>query len=164
MYEDLAEAVTGSVSEIFLAFLEMEVSNGPFFPKPDYEPYEPPTSEVVATVKFDGDLVGGVHLSAPLYVALALAGGFAGMELESMDADAADSFGELGNMVAGGVQGRLMEHGGEINLSPPILVVDAEYEGDFNNISHSLRQYFRVPAGPFYVECFFDRNPMQRND
>ncbi len=160
MYEDLAEAVVESVSEIFLAFLEMEVTPGPHFPKPDYESYEPPASEVVATVLFDGDLVGGIHLSSPLYVALSLAGGFAGMELDNLEGDGADSFGELGNMVAGGVQGRL-EKAGEINLSPPVINEGGKFEGmAFDHVSHSLRQYFRVPAGPFYVECFFDSNPM----
>ncbi|OSM05017.1 chemotaxis protein CheX [Magnetofaba australis] len=155
MQNEISKAIVDSVHDIFLAFLSLEVSPGPAIAKPEFEPYTPPESEATATVGFSGGLKGGIHLSCPMYVALALAASFSGEEYTEMDAEASDGFGELANMVAGGLQSRLSEKHGEINLTPPNVIRGSNFAMSYNRSLNSIKQYFRIEHGPFFVECFY---------
>jgi len=108
-------------------------------------------------VGYHGAFDGGMHLAAPEYVACKLSGAFAGIELESMNPEASDAFGELANLVAGGVQTRLMEsHGfGEITLTPPTVSTNGEVNGIYREDLLSVQQYFKFAGGLMFAECFF---------
>nr|CRH05874.1 Conserved putative protein of unknown function [Candidatus Magnetococcus massalia] len=159
--EDVSAAIVESVHEIYLAFLSLEVKPGPVITKPDTEPYQPPESEATALVGLSGGLKGGVHLSCPMHVALALAGSFAMEEYETLEGEGADGFGEICNMVAGGMQSRLADKFGEINLTPPTVITGTNYAMQYSTKLASMKQYFMIEHGPFFVECFFENLNMQ---
>ncbi|HIJ85248.1 MAG: putative chemotaxis protein CheX [Magnetococcales bacterium] len=153
----LAGLIVESVAEIFSAYLFLDASPGPVKVSPVGEVYSPPKTEVLAMVGYHGAFDGGMHLAAPEYVACKLSGAFAGIELESMNPEASDAFGELANLVAGGVQTRLMEsHGfGEITLTPPTVSTNGEVNGIYREDLLSVQQYFKFAGGLMFAECFF---------
>lgn len=153
----LAGLIVESVQEIFSAYLFMEAVPGPVRMGKSGDTYAPPQTEILAMVGYSGALVGGMHLASPEYVACKLSGAFAGMELDTLDNDARDAFGELANLVAGGVQTRLMEgHGfGEITLTPPTVAINGEPELNYRDDLESVQQYFKFAGGLMFAECFF---------
>nr|CRH05776.1 Putative protein with type IV pilus assembly PilZ domain and CheC-like family domain [Candidatus Magnetococcus massalia] len=156
MKEELNDYITDSVNDIFLAFLSEGVSTGPSVITNALESYDLPDAEATAVVNFNGAFNGGVHFSAPLYVALNFATTFAGEPVEKInDPIAVDAFGELANMIAGGVQTRLSVEFENINLTPPTVVFGQNYGIIYQSNLHSVKQYFKADIGPFFVECFF---------
>ncbi|MBF0134914.1 MAG: chemotaxis protein CheX [Magnetococcus sp. DMHC-1] len=155
MHDQLAQAIREAVHEFFLAFLSLEVQPGPTFRKPAFEFYTPPQADVTGVVRLSGALNGGVHLSAPMHVALAMSSSFAGEPIENMTDEAKDAFGELTNLVAGGLQSRLADTLGEITLTPPLVVFGDQYIMPVKVNFSSVKTYFRIDDGPFFVECFF---------
>ncbi|MBF0416491.1 MAG: chemotaxis protein CheX [Magnetococcales bacterium] len=153
----LAGLIVEAVQEIFSAYLFMEAQPGPVKVGQSGDTYGMPKTEVLAMVGYSGALQGGMHLAAPEYVACKLSGAFAGMEMETLDNDARDAFGELANLVAGGVQTRLMEsHGfGEITLTPPTVAINGEPELNYRDDLESVQQYFKFAGGLMFAECFF---------
>ncbi|MBF0154128.1 MAG: chemotaxis protein CheX [Magnetococcales bacterium] len=155
VHDQLAQAIREAVHEFFLAFLSLEVQPGPTFRKPAFEPYVPPQADVTGVVRLSGALDGGIHLSAPMHVALAMSSSFADEPMEAMAEEARDAFGELTNLVAGGVQSRLADTLGEITLTPPFVVFGDQYTMAVKANFSSVKTYFRIEGGPFFVECFF---------
>ncbi|MBF0422298.1 MAG: chemotaxis protein CheX [Magnetococcales bacterium] len=153
----VAGLIVESVQEIFSAYLFMDAQPGPVRMSPGGEIYRPPNTEVLAMVGYSGSLMGGMHLAAPDYVACKLSGAFAGIELETLDADGSDAFGELANLVAGGVQTRLMEaHGfGEITLTPPTVSIQGQMDFVYRDDLEYVQQYFKFAGGLMFAECFF---------
>ena len=154
MNEALADAIVESVHDIFLAFLSIEVFPGPSIEKPAFDPYEPPRTEVTALVGFSGFIRGGIHLSCPLHVALILAGTLAETPFDSMGEEASDAVGELANMIAGGLQTRFDDYG-DICLTPPAVICGTHFGMRYDKNLASIKQYFKVDSGPFFVECFY---------
>ena len=155
--ETLSATIVESVQDVFQAFLFLDASPGPCKIAAEGKPYSSPKSEVTAVIEYGEGLEGGVHLSSPLYVACQLAGALAGMELETLDDEGRDAFGELANMVAGGIQTRLMEDSGfaDISLTPPIVVTGDQTAMEYLPDFQSVKQYFKFAGGLFFVECFF---------
>lgn len=155
MKHELAGLIKEAVHDVFLAYLVMEVAPGPMVIKKEEDVYRPPTSEVTVVINFSGGIHGGIHLAAPLHMALEMASAFAGETYENIAGDAGDGFGELANMVAGGVQTRLGNRFGNINLTPPTLITGSDYHMQYKRNFDSVKQYFKCDSGPFFVEFFF---------
>ncbi|MBF0110611.1 MAG: chemotaxis protein CheX [Magnetococcales bacterium] len=155
--ELLAHDIRISVQEVFRAYLSMDAQPGPVRIKPRGQPYVPPDTEILAVVGYGGGIKGGIHLASPVHVACTLSGAFAGMELETMDDTARDAFGELANMVAGGVQSRLMDQHGfdEIVLTPPMVFSGIHHGMTYKKDFSSVRHYFKFAGGLFFLECFY---------
>ncbi|MBF0147613.1 MAG: chemotaxis protein CheX [Magnetococcales bacterium] len=153
----LAGLIVESVQEIFSAYLFIDAVPGPVKISALGEVYIPPKTEVLAMVSYHGAFDGGMHLASPEYVACKLSGVFAGVELETLNAEACDAFGELANLIAGGVQTRLMEHHGlgEITLTPPTVSVNGQVNGIYREDLLSVQQYFKFAGGLMFAECFF---------
>lgn len=152
--EHLSDAMIESVHDIFLAFLSLEVFPGPSIEKPDDTPYEPPKTDMTALIGFSGAVRGGIHLACPQHVALTLAGSLSGTSFDTVCPDSNDALGELANMIAGGVQTRLASLG-EIQLTPPAIISGSNVDLSYQKNLSSVKQYFKLDAGPFFVECFF---------
>ncbi|MBF0108277.1 MAG: chemotaxis protein CheX [Magnetococcales bacterium] len=154
---ELAGLIVESVQEIFSAYLFIEATPGPVKTSVPGEIYIPPKTEVLAMVSYHGAFDGGMHLASPEYVACKLSGAFAGVELETMNAEGCDAFGELANLIAGGVQTRLMEHHGfaEITLTPPTVSTQGQINGIYREDLSSVQQYFKFAGGLMFAECFF---------
>ncbi|MBF0439869.1 MAG: chemotaxis protein CheX [Magnetococcales bacterium] len=155
MKMEFAGLIKESVLEVFAAYLVMEVGAGPTVAKKEEDLYRPPSSEVTIIINFSGGIHGGIHLAAPLYVALELASAFSGETYTAICGEAGDGFGELANMVAGGVQTRIGNRYGNINLTPPTMIAGTDYKMQYKSNFDSVKQYFQCDAGPFFVEFFF---------
>ncbi|MBF0128089.1 MAG: chemotaxis protein CheX [Magnetococcales bacterium] len=155
MKQDFAGAMKDAVHEVFSAYLVMEIEDGPTVAKREDDAYRPPSSEVTVVINFSGGIHGGIHLAAPLHAALEMAASFSGEHYDTIVGEAGDGFGELANMVAGGVQTRLGNRFGNINLTPPTLITGTDYKMQYKSNFDSVKQYFKCEAGPFFVEFFF---------
>ena len=153
---DFADLIKEAVHDVFMAFLSLETKAGPMIVKPEDDIYKPPETEVTVIINFSGGIHGGVHLASPLHLALKLAAAFSGEdEYETIFGEAGDGFGELGNMIAGGVQTKLSDRFGNINLTPPTIISGNDYRMQYKANFDSVKQYFKSGVGPFYVEFFF---------
>lgn len=156
---ELGEHIIESVKEIFIAFLSIDVVPGPYIERHDFDSYKPPETEVTGIVLFSGALDGGIHLASPLHFAIKAAGAMldeAGLELEQEQDDMVwDAFGEITNQIAGGVQTRISDEFQGINLTAPNVISGANFQINYSKNLSSVRQFFRTPFGPFFVECFF---------
>lgn len=153
--KEFAILMQEAVHDVFLAFLDMETSPGPMICKKEDDLYKPPETEVTVVINFSGGIHGGVHLASPLHLSLQLAGAFSGEEYDSLIGEAGDGFGELGNMIAGGLQTKLSDRFGEINLTPPTIISGKDYRMQYKANFDNVKQYFKSDVGPFYVEFFF---------
>ncbi|MBF0461478.1 MAG: chemotaxis protein CheX [Magnetococcales bacterium] len=154
MKKEFASLIKEAVHDVFLTFLDTEVIPGPMIAKKEDDTYRPPETEVTVIINFSGGINGGVHLASPLHLSLKLASLFSGEEYDTLLGEAGDGFGELGNMIAGGLQTRL-ERFGEINLTPPTIISGTDYHMQYKTNFDSIKQYFKCPEGPFYIEFFF---------
>lgn len=153
---EFADMIKESVHDVFLAFLSIETKPGPMITKKEDDIYKPPETEVTVIVNFSGGIHGGVHLASPLHLALKLASSFSGEEAyDTLFGEAGDGFGELGNMIAGGVQTKLSDRFGEINLTPPTIIYGTDYTLQYKANFDSVKQYFKSDFGPFFIEFFF---------
>lgn len=152
---DLAEVIQDAINETVAAFFisDVGIQVGPAITKPEDQPYKPPQADVTAIVGFSGLMEGGVHLSAPLHAAIGLASAFSGEPLESFDEIAKDAIGELANIVAGAVKGRISD--AKIHLTPPQVVTGKNHEISYTKTLSSTKCYFMTTNGPFFVEVFY---------
>ncbi|MBF0422534.1 MAG: chemotaxis protein CheX [Magnetococcales bacterium] len=104
---------------------------------------------------FNGSVFGNVILMAGLPLARGLIAKL--LEQKNSDVDLPhiiDGFGELCNMIAGGVQCGLAEEYENISLIPPVIFV-----GDHCNYNsaqlYSVKTHFQCNDGYFIVECLF---------
>lgn len=155
----LGEHITDSVKEIFIAFLSMDVTAGPYVERPDFNDYQPPDTEVTAIIMFSGAIEGGVHLASPLHFAIQAAAAMLGEDSLEFDKEQEDmvwdAVGEIANQVAGGIQTRISGGFDEINLSSPNVITGPNFCVNYSKKLTSVRQFFKSPIGPFYIECFF---------
>ncbi|MBF0180056.1 MAG: chemotaxis protein CheX [Magnetococcales bacterium] len=162
MKQEFVSLMKDAVQEVFTAYLVMEIETGPTVFKKDEDLYRPPSAEVTVIINFSGGIHGGVHLSAPLHSAMEMAASFSGEVYEQIIGEAGDGFGELGNMIAGGLQTRLGNRFGNINLTPPTLITGTDYKMQYKSNFDSVKQYFKCDAGPFFVEFFYYIDPKHR--
>lgn len=155
----LEEYITDSVKDVFIAFLSIDVTPGPYVERPEFDNYEPPDTDVTGIVLFNGALEGGVHVACPLHFSVKAAGamlGEAGLELaDTQPEEVWDAFGEITNQIAGGVQTRMLSSFDDIHLTPPNVVVGPNLRINYSKNFSSVRKFFKTPFGPFFVECFF---------
>jgi chemotaxis protein CheX len=119
----------------------------------DGDRYEAMDADFTAFVGFNGDIKGGMSLAAPVNVTLKLASALAGEELLKFDDMASDAFGELANIIAGAVKGKLSEGDlYKINLTQPIVTKGNDHK--YNTSMNSTKQFFTVGSAPFFVEVF----------
>ncbi|MBF0583144.1 MAG: chemotaxis protein CheX [Magnetococcales bacterium] len=150
-----AAMIKDSVSEVFGTYLTWDISPGPMVVKREGDPYRPPETEVTSIVNFSGGIYGGVHLASSLPLALQMATNFSGDAYDTIFGEAGDALGELANMIGGGVQTRLSKEYGTIHLTPPTIISGTNYRMQYKSNFGSVRQYFKVAGGLFYVEFFF---------
>lgn len=164
--ERLADIMIGSVHDVFLAHLSMEVFPGPLVHgKGALVDDASSTTEVSVIVGFNGALNGGLRFSCPLSVALALAGTLVGRVFIAIGAEVDDALAQLTNGIAGSVRTRFcqQDHRGEgICLTPPALLSGHRCDLSYGKRASTVKQTFQVEAGPFFVECFYlDVDPWQ---
>lgn len=154
-FVNLAEVIQESIHETSTAFFTRDVGIkvGPSVSTLPHELYEPPVADVTAIIAFNGSIDGGVHLSAPFHAAVTLASAFSGEDIPSFNSIAKDAIGELTNIIAGAVKGRICDS--QINLTPPRVVIGRDHQIGHTKQQGSTKCYFRTDDGPFLVEVFY---------
>ncbi|MEG3638961.1 chemotaxis protein CheX [Magnetococcus sp. PR-3] len=151
MHDRLITAVKEAVHEIVETMLFMELESGV-----GGEGRTGMDENICAVVGYNQNLEGSVRLSAPTSGALKVAGALMGEERDEMDAEMQDGFGEMANMVAGGIQSRLEEDLGAIGMSPPMVVKGSSYEVEGATGFEVVHQVFHLEGEPFFCEIYFD--------
>lgn len=157
MSDYISDVMIGSVHDVFLTLLAMEV-----FPGPNLEPESntpdktSANMEMTVIVGFSGALNGGLRLSCPQSVAQVLAATLLGQMVATAYTEALV---QLVNRIAYSVQSRVccqQEHGiVPIHLTPATVVSGQHYGLSYSQPSSSVKQSFQVDAGAFFVECFY---------
>ncbi|MGN7611211.1 chemotaxis protein CheX [Magnetococcales bacterium HHB-1] len=158
MRAELAGLIRRSVEDLFQTFLmgfALEVRGDPS--EEGENNYQPPVAEVTGVIHYNGAITGGVHLACTEKTALMLAGALADISYQSIEEEeAVDAFGELVNIVAGGVQTHLLEEFENIDLTPPSVVVGSDYGIVYqSNLNRVQQTFVTVEQSEFMVECFF---------
>lgn len=112
-------------------------------------------ADISAIVALGGDIKGGVRLGSPGETATALASALMCEELDELNADVEDAFGELANMITGGIQSRLASELGEINLSPPFVITGKNHKAHGDSSDHIALTRFELDGKPFFIEVFY---------
>jgi chemotaxis protein CheX len=156
----LLEKITEAVEEIASTMFTTPVEPGQKLIKPKTSPFDPADADVSAFIALSDSLNGGIRIAATQEVALMLASALFGMPMETLDAEAKDAYAEIANMIAGGVQTRLMETlKGDIKLSPPMVVEKRAFSIAFQEGLELVQHHFTIEGKPFFVEGFFNLDP-----
>lgn len=110
------------------------------------------TDSVSGMVGLAGACRGMVAIHAPTEVAMAITERFLGLSVDSFNDDVTDAFGELANMLAGGIKMVLDESGKDITLSVPSYVYGADYHVECIAESNWVVIPFESDDGEFLVE------------
>jgi chemotaxis protein CheX len=95
---------------------------------------------------------GMVAIHASDFVAKTITSNFLGMEVEEVNGDVKDAFGELANMLAGSIKTMLSAGGKDIQLSIPSAICGQEYQIDWPPGSDGIMVPFAIAEGTFLVE------------
>ena len=158
MSEYISDVIIGSVHDVFLAFVDMEVFPGFVTERVTARPDELHPVEMTVIVGFSGAINGGLRFSCSLSVALALAGSLLEQMFTSVCSEVKDALVQLANGIARSVQSNVSLLGiqrEEIHLTPPVVVSGSQHSFSYGKCATSVKQTFQVDAGPFFVECFY---------
>ena len=139
---------TEATQEVFETMLMLEVTPQPLLPVQVSNFVD----SVSGMVGLAGNCKGMMAIHAPEEVAMAITGRFLGLEVDSVDEDVTDAFGELANMLAGNIKMVLDESGKDITLSVPSYVFGADYHVECIADSNWVVIPFESDDGEFLVE------------
>ena len=142
------QSIIAATTEIFSTMLMMEVSP------------ETPLAERVKTyqksisgmVGMTGVFKGMLAIHASDQVAMAITTNFLGLDVDTLNDDVKDAFGELANMLAGSIKATLSDNSRDIQLSIPSVVCGEEYNLDYQPRSNSTTVPFKSADGTFQIE------------
>ncbi|MEO5366883.1 MAG: chemotaxis protein CheX [Magnetococcus sp. WYHC-3] len=153
--ESLLKFTEESVMELAETMLFLDITPGHGLVKPAGVAHIPARAEASAMVGLSGGINGGVRLACSQNVALHLSSALFGERLNILEGEAKDAFAELANIIAGGIQTRMSTLIGDVTLSPPTVIVGADYEVEYKSQLESLRYFFRIESEVFYIEVHF---------
>lgn len=145
---DLVPNISDATVEIFQTMLMMDIS--PELPLETLQ--RSYCCSVSGMVGMAGVYRGMVAIHAPDKVAMAITSSFLGMEVDEVNGDVKDAFGELANMLAGSIKMLLSAGGKDIQLSIPSAICGQEYNIDWPPGSDGVMVPFLSPEGNFLVE------------
>lgn len=160
MNEEIADAILESVQDVFQNFLAMELFVG--VPQSNRGSGEqeaeiaglPLAMETSALVGLTGAMRGAVILQSSRETASRLVGALTKRPPAPLNRVGLELFGELGDLIAGGIRSRLSSHG-VLHIAPPQVVIGTHYALYNARIYSLARQTFRFPDGFFAVECHY---------
>lgn len=109
-----------------------------------------------AWIALDGGIVARFHLIATEASALRLAGALLGDPREAWDDELGDAFGEVANMIAGGMVTRFEDRShGSVGMTPPTRVTPGEPFPEHDTAVVVVHQAFTLEGDPFAAEMLF---------
>jgi chemotaxis protein CheX len=140
--------IIAATTEIFSTMLMMQVTPEPSLLERNTKFQNSISGMVGLAGTYKGILA--IHASGP--VAMAITTNFLGMEVDSLDDDVKDAFGELANMLGGSVKAGLSENSRDIQLSIPSTVCGEEYTVDYQPRDNTTTVPFKAGEDTFFVE------------
>jgi CheY-specific phosphatase CheX len=119
------EHLVSSVKECFSVTLGIDLTESDDLRQPN------PENCLICSIGFTGKLEGSVAVIVVDKTACYIVGKMLGMEFLTIDADVKDGFGEMGNMIAGGLKNRLSQTGDACNISVPTTIIGKNLEISF---------------------------------
>ncbi|MBF0147524.1 MAG: chemotaxis protein CheX [Magnetococcales bacterium] len=151
MRDSILSFIQEAVKSIFSIYLETEV----LVVSRASREVDADDVKISSVCGFNGALYGSIIVVSEIVFAKALVAKLLELEPGQVSMPTIiDGFGELSNMISGGVQSGLSEEYENISLIPPMVFVG-------HQCTYSSDQLFNVRAdfdclfGPFSVECFF---------
>ncbi|MFT5698044.1 MAG: chemotaxis protein CheX [Desulforhopalus sp.] len=150
---EISGKIIESTHEIFSSMVMMEVSvNGDIT-----DSMAPLTSSITGVIGLAGTHKGVLAIHFPKSVAMAITGGFLGMDVEEMNEDVEDAVGELANMLGGNVKAILSDNGRDIELSLPSVISGESYDFQPTRDVDRVVIPFLCDAGEFIVELELEK-------
>lgn len=150
MRESIRFLIQNAVESIFRVYFDQSVEIIP------ERPAETPDELKISSLcGFNGSIFGNVVLGAEMPLARELVAQL--MEQKPSEVDrkhVIDGFGELCNMIAGGIQCGLSEEYENISLIPPVVFIGDHCSYSSDQL-YSVKTYFQCNPYPFVVECLF---------
>lgn len=150
---DISDKIIESAKEIFATMVMMEIAvNGTFL-----EDSLPLTDSISGVIGLAGTCKGVLAVHMPSKVAMAVTGGFLGMDVDEMNADVEDAIGELANMLGGNVKSILSENGRDIDLSLPSTIIGRRYDFQPTKEAERVIIPFTCAAGEFAIDLQLEK-------
>ncbi|MFH2123585.1 MAG: chemotaxis protein CheX [Pseudomonadota bacterium] len=142
--QDIIDATT----DVFSTMLMMDLVVG--------EPLEGSGGEISSNITsmlgLGGDIRGMLAVHCPAAVAMAITGGFLGMDVDELNEDVKDAIGEIANMVAGNLKIAFAGHDLKIELAIPTSIVGESYRVGGMLGAKRVAVPFAMPDGQFLME------------
>lgn len=145
---DFAKKITASTEEIFNTMIFMDVAAG----DPLTEGKEVLDCHISSMIGLSGDFTSMLSIHCPGQVAMAVTEAMLGMEVEEIDADVKDTFGEIANMIAGGLKEAFAAENVNLQLAIPTTVTGKSYTVSSPTRSNKVIIPFQLEQGRFFVE------------
>nr|WP_320116681.1 chemotaxis protein CheX [uncultured Desulfuromonas sp.] len=151
---DLEQMTIDSTREVFETMIMLEVTPQPAMPVlvSNF------TDSVSGMVGLAGGCKGMIAIHAPDDVAMDITTRFLGLDVDEVNEDVTDAFGELANMLAGNVKMFLDESGKDITLSVPSYVFGADYHVECTAEADWVMIPFESDSGEFLVQLQIEKS------
>lgn len=145
---NIGQDIIGATTDIFSTMLMMDLDVG--------DPLEGAGGEVLSNITsmlgLGGDIRGMLAVHCPAAVAMAITGGFLGMDVDELNEDVKDAIGEIANMVAGNLKVAFAGYDMKIELAIPSSVVGESFRVAGMVGAQRVAVPFSMEGGQFLVE------------
>ncbi|MBF0420066.1 MAG: chemotaxis protein CheX [Magnetococcales bacterium] len=150
MRESIRYLIHQAVESVFRVYFDRTVQSLPACPTDTSDKLK-----ITSLCGFNGSIFGNVILVAEVPLARGLVGKLLEQHVSAVDMPhVIDGFGELCNMIAGGIQSGLSEEYENISLIPPVIFIGDHCSYSSDQL-YSVKTHFQCNLGPFVVECLF---------
>jgi chemotaxis protein CheX len=110
------------------------------------------SSNITSMLGLGGDIRGMLAVHCPAMVAMAITGGFLGMDVDEVNEDVKDAIGEVANMVAGNMKVAFAGDDLKVELAIPTSIVGESYRVGGMLGARRVAVPFSMERGQFLVE------------
>jgi chemotaxis protein CheX len=146
---NIGQDIIGATTDVFSTMLMMDLVVG--------DPVDGPAggeveSNITAMLGLGGDIRGMLAVHCPAAVAMAITGGFLGMDVDELNEDVKDAIGEIANMIAGNLKTAFAGHDLKIELAIPTSIIGKSYRVGGMVGARRVAVPFTMDQGTFLVE------------
>ena len=145
---NIGQDIIGATTDVFSTMLMIDLVVG--------DPVEGSGGEVdsniTAMLGLGGDIRGMLAVHCPAAVAMAITGGFLGMDVDELNEDVKDAIGEIANMIAGNLKVAFAGYELKIELAIPTSIIGQSYRVGGMLGARRVAVPFAMENGHFLVE------------
>ena len=145
---NIGQDIIGATTDVFSTMLTMDLVVG--------DPVEGAGGEVESNITAmlgrGGDIRGMLAVHCPAAVAMAITGGFLGMDVDELNEDVKDAIGEIANMVAGNLKVAFAGYDLKLELAIPTSIIGQSYRVGGMLGAKRVAVPFAMENGQFLVE------------